>query len=82
MGRVKPWPKARGQLLKNATAFKSGLVHRFYIALCSALEQTRCSFVTLNKQLSLLQCALNIHPSGVVAVLFGLTCDDRCTWIP
>ena len=45
-----------------------------YIALFSALEQTHCTLVTCDSKCMtrFLQCALNIHPSGVVAKLFVL----------
>ena len=49
------------------------VVDCFCIALFSTLKQTHCTLVTCDSQCvtSFLEHALNIHPSSVVAALFG-----------
>ena len=50
------------------------IIHSFYIALFSALEQTRCAqwHVILNEWLyPFIARIINIHGSGVLIALFG-----------
>ena len=76
------WVTVRSAHEKKVAAILNIIIHSFYIALFSALEQTHCAHwhLILNEWLyPVIASIINIHVSGVLVALCGY-CMTGATW--
>ena len=80
--REKRWEANEGPMTTKDETIIIIIIHSFYIALFSALEQTHCAHwhVIVNEWLyPFIARIINIHGSGVLVALCGC-CMDGATW--